>query len=118
MNEQRLLTRPDIQGLVVSAVHDFAASERDLELAPLSDETALFGEDGLLSSIGLVSVLVAIESEIEDRHGISIVIADERAVSQTRSPFRTVGALTDYVTLLVTEPNEAEANHALEAMGE
>lgn len=66
-------------------------------------DTLLFGESGLLDSVGLVSLIVAVEQEIEGDLGASIVLADERAMSQASSPFRTVGALADYAATLVQE---------------
>jgi hypothetical protein len=40
---------------------------------------------------------------VREQFGGSLVLADERAMSQTRSPFRTVGSLADYA-LQVHEP--------------
>ena len=65
--------------------------------------TALFGKDGQLDSLGLVNLLVIIEQNIEDEFDISITIADERAMSQKHSPFRAVGTLVDYINMLLNE---------------
>lgn len=59
-------------------------------------DTALFGPDGLLDSIALVSLVVAVEEAVEDGHGVSVTLADQRALSRSRSPFRTVGSLAEY----------------------
>jgi acyl carrier protein len=69
----------------------------------LSRDTLLFGDAGLLDSVGLVSLIVAIEQEIENDLGVSIVLADERAMSQKHSPFRSIGALADYAATLLSE---------------
>ena len=37
-----------------------------------------------------------VEQEIEDRHGTSVALADEKALSQSSSPYRTVGTLAEY----------------------
>jgi len=37
---------------------------------------------------------------VEEQHGVALVLADERAMSQTRSPFLSVGTLADYVCQL------------------
>lgn len=67
-------------------------------------DTVLFGDsNGLLDSFGLVNLIVALEAAVEEELGVAIILADERAMSQKHSPFRTVGALADYVTLLVEE---------------
>ncbi len=62
----------------------------------ITPDTPLFGKNGILDSIGLVTLIVAVEQAIEDRYQISVALADERAFSQKRSPFRSVAALADY----------------------
>jgi len=66
-------------------------------------DAPLYGRDGSLDSLGLVSLLAAVEQAVEEEYGVTITLADERAVSQKHSPFRTVGSLADYVALLVSE---------------
>ena len=56
----------------------------------------LFGEDGVFDSMGLVSLIVAVEQEIEDRFGKAVALADERALSRSSSPYRTVETLAYY----------------------
>ena len=66
-------------------------------------DAPLFGRDGVLDSLGLVSFVVAVEQAIESELGITLTLADEKAMSQKHSPFRTVGALADYVENLMKE---------------
>jgi acyl carrier protein len=66
-------------------------------------ETSLFGANALLDSAALVSLLVEVEQRINDAVGTEILIADDRAMSQTRSPFRTIGTLAEYVVTLLSE---------------
>ncbi len=66
----------------------------------ISDETRLIGRNALFDSMGLVSLVVEVEQLLESEHDIVVMLADERAMSQTRSPFLSVGSLTDYVMLL------------------
>jgi acyl carrier protein len=67
------------------------------QIAAHGSETALFGKGGCLDSLGLVSFIVAVETEIEDRFGETLTLADERAMSQRHSPFRTVLSLAEYI---------------------
>jgi hypothetical protein len=46
---------------------------------------------------------VNIEQRLSDGNGISVTYADERAMSEDKSSFRTVHTLFDYVSLLVEE---------------
>jgi acyl carrier protein len=68
-----------------------------------SRDTALFGQDGKLDSLGLVNFIVASEQKIREDFGQPITLADERAMSQRNSPFRTIGTLTDYIFELLKE---------------
>lgn len=74
--------------------------ERQLEK---STDTVLFGKSGKLDSLGLVNLIVEVEQKIEDEFSVSLTIADERALSQKVSPFKTVGYLGDYIAILLEE---------------
>jgi D-alanine--poly(phosphoribitol) ligase subunit 2 len=65
--------------------------------APLNAETVLFGKTGLLSSIQLVMLTVALEQQIEDATGTALTLADEKAMSQGNSPFKTIGSLSHLI---------------------
>jgi acyl carrier protein len=60
-------------------------------------DAPLYGRDGVLDSLGLVSFVVAVEQAIGGELGLTLTLADEKAMSQKHSPFRTIGALADYV---------------------
>lgn len=60
-------------------------------------ETKLFGEGAALDSIGLVTFLVGVEQEINDRFLLEVSLMDERAFSRNHSPFRTISTLIDYI---------------------
>ena len=72
----------------------------------LTKESRLFGEDGVLDSMGLVSMIIAVEQAIEDEYDISITIANAKAMSRKNSPFATVNALADYIVELIEAENE------------
>lgn len=73
--------------------------------AEIDADAALFGEFGLLDSVGLVSLVVAVEQAIEDELGVQVGLADERALSQRVSPYRTIGTLAEYATGLLAGPD-------------
>ncbi len=82
------------------------AKELNEELAnkiPLEQgaDAPLFGKDGVLDSIALVTLIVAVEQAVEDEFDTALTIADEKAMSQKISPFRTVGSLAEYIQKLV-----------------
>jgi acyl carrier protein len=61
-----------------------------------ADDAPLFGEGGALDSMDLVTFVADVEEEINDRYEASIVVADSRALSRSRSPFRALSALAEY----------------------
>lgn len=66
----------------------------------LGEDAPVYGREGALDSLSLVSLILLIEEKAEDEFGKTIAITDDRAMSQFRSPFRTIGAIADYVTAL------------------
>ena len=65
----------------------------------LQADTALFGTDGFLDSMALVTLVVALEQGIEERFGVSVQLADARVLSQEHSPYSTIHALAEYALL-------------------
>jgi len=72
-----------------------------------SADAVLLGESGALDSFGLVNLVVALEQRIEDEFGVSLTLADEKAMSYSRSPFRSVTTLADYVQALLNNASHA-----------
>lgn len=65
--------------------------------ATVDADTALFGIGGWLDSMGLVTLVVEVEQVLAERYGLRVTLADDRAMSQRNSPFRTVGTLVAYI---------------------
>ena len=74
--------------------------DKDQQLK-LSTETVLLGKEGNVDSILLVNLVVAIEQRIEDEFDIEVNLADERALFEKESPFRTIGTLIDYISQII-----------------
>ena len=88
---------------IITMIINEASSIIDLENDEINFDTTIYGNDSRLDSLGLVNLLVTIEQNIEDEFDVSITIADEKAMSQKRSPFRTIGTLADYIDMLLRE---------------
>ena len=95
--------RKTIENLIINAVKELNEQLPQEQQLAKSTKTVIFGKDGRLDSLGLVNLLVIIEQNIEDEFDVIITIADERAMSQKRSPFRTIGTLADYIDMLLRE---------------
>jgi acyl carrier protein len=70
-------------------------------------QTRLVGSQSVLGSMQLVSLIIAIEREVEDALGITLTLADERALSMKESPFRTIQSLASYIEVLISEKQNA-----------
>lgn len=97
------MDRAALVNLIVTCVRDFRVTLPNAGDVPVEPTTRLFGPSGLLDSLGLVSVIVDIEQRLADEHGLTVSLMDDRAMSQSRSPFRTPETLADYIQGLVAE---------------
>ena len=68
-----------------------------------SPDTVLYGESSSIDSIGLINIIVTVEQNIEDDFEKSITLADQKAMSQKQSPFKTVESLAKYIQILIEE---------------
>ena len=91
----------ELESLIVGTLRELNEQERLVPEDHFGTDTPLFGRDGILDSVGLVSLVVAVEQAIEDRWGVSVSLADEKALSQRQSPYRTVGSLAQYAGQLI-----------------
>src|SRR5437016_12233957 len=78
--------------------------DRQLSKTP---DTRLLGSQSVLDSLRLVSLLITIEREVEDTIGVTLTLADERALSLRESPFRTIESLASYIEVLISEAQNA-----------
>lgn len=65
------------------------------------EQTKLFGKGSDLDSLGLVNFIVSVEENINNAFDVSVSIADEKAMSQKNSPFKSVESLADYILELI-----------------
>ena len=96
------MTNSDIQKIIFDAIEMTNNAREEDKQIPVSEETELYGTSGHLDSMGLVAFLVDIEESFQDNE-INITLSDERAMSQSNSPFRNVQSLTDYIATLIKE---------------
>src|SRR5665213_75061 len=69
-------------------------------------ETVILGSGGKLDSLSIVSFLMLAEQMLENEFNFPVGLADERAMSQERSPFRTLSTMADYIGQLLKEKGE------------
>ena len=93
------INKKDIITIIINEV----SSIIDLENDEINFDTTIYGNDSRLDSLGLINLIVAVEQNIEDEFDVNITIADERAMSQKHSPFRTIESLANYIEMLLKE---------------
>lgn len=97
-----MMNKDDVKEILIKIVVEETQALLDSE-ENLNEATVLLGAEGILDSMGLVSLIVAVEQDVEDEFGKEITIADAKSMSQKNSPFRTVGSLVDYIDNLLNE---------------
>jgi acyl carrier protein len=78
----------------LASVREFASGGASAEY---SEETVLVGNQAVLDSLGVVSLIIEVEQTLEIDDDLSLTLASDKAMSQKNSPFRTVGVLADYI---------------------
>ena len=90
----------------IDEINKLSLSARKLDKTP---DVKLYGKDGQLDSLMLVNLIVAIEQNIEEEFEVSLTIADEKAMSQKNSPFRTISSLAEYLEVLLNKESPAKS---------
>jgi D-alanine--poly(phosphoribitol) ligase subunit 2 len=95
------MTLPSSHDGVLSMVYEAVARtnedlEPELRIEARPDEM-LMGPEAKLDSLGFVSLILEIEALARERLGVTLELVNDRALSQERSPFRTLESLVAYV---------------------
>ena len=93
----------DVLAAVLAAVAEYNEQLDDDRKLDLTPETPLLGRSSKLDSFGLVNLIILVEERLLDKFDQSVTLADERAMSQEHSPFRSVQSLSDYAYALLSE---------------
>ena len=92
-----------IEAIIVECLKDLNDDIESESLENPDTDTKTFGEGGALDSLALVSLISDLEEEIHDSFDKDVTLADEKAMSQRRSPFGSVESLTEYIEILIKE---------------
>lgn len=88
---------------IFAAIDEINEQFEEKQRLPKAIDTVLFGASSTLDSLGLVNLIVATEQRLEEIFNLTLTLADERAMSQKNSPFRTVETLAEYISTLLPE---------------
>jgi hypothetical protein len=92
-----------VEGLVYEAV---ARTNEDLEPEMRIDarpDQVLIGPGATLDSLGFVTLILEIETLVHEKLDLAVELVNDQALSQERSPFRTLASLTEYVTASIAD---------------
>ena len=100
--------RATVVQMVIDCLREIAPNDSSVKDGELSEETPLLGAKSGLDSIALVTLIAELEQQIEERFDCQLVLADDRAMSRLRSPFRRIGVLADYIVERMAEEDSGE----------
>jgi hypothetical protein len=99
--------RDDVLRIIVVSIQELNPSLEEPVLLEEGESALLYSDAGSLDSLALVTLISSVEQGIEDELGASVSLTDERALSQARSPFRTIGSLADFTVGLLADGVDA-----------
>lgn len=90
------LTREQVSATILAAIQRLNQSRPETAALPCHAEAPLYTDGSPLDSMGLVALLFDVEDELREL-GWDGSLSDERAMSRTQSPFRSVPALVEFI---------------------
>jgi hypothetical protein len=97
------MTKIEIQKAVISVFDQIVINSDKSYNGIIDEHTPIMGAESPFDSIDLVTFIVTLEQMIEDDWSLLLTLADDRAMSQSISPFKTIGTICDYIELLIKE---------------
>lgn len=85
-----------VQNIIYEALENISDELENNELKTPTLQTKIYGVDGNLDSLALVSFIADLE-EMLGGIGIDIVLADEKTMSARNSPFKDVETLIQHI---------------------
>ena len=90
------MNKTEIAEIIINAVKEYI----DDENVAITKSAILLGNNAVVDSIGLVNLIVDVESELAEKD-IEVTLTSEDAMSRRKSPFRSVDTLSDYIIELI-----------------
>ncbi len=84
----------EIRNVLISIVVEYLESQ-DMKI-DVDNDTVLFGDGAILDSMGLVNIVIDVESAFLDK-GYEISLTSETAMSRRQSPFRNISTLSEFI---------------------
>ena len=92
-----------IRDLIAKALDEINEQLEDEKKVVLTDDTRFIGKNACLDSISFVTFISILEELIEENINKSVQLVNEKAFSETNSPFYSVETLINYIETLISE---------------
>ena len=84
----------DIEKIIIEVLAEYLRTQEiDHQI---ESETMIFGENGILDSMGIVNLIVDLEAYFSDK-GVDLDLTSEKALSLRNSPFRSVATIAEFI---------------------
>ena len=93
--------RNEVIDIIVETIKDYNEDLEEDHKIPLDHDKSFYGSGSNLDSLGLVSFIIGLEQNIENKLDKTISLADERAMSQKSNPYKNINSLADYIIKLL-----------------
>ena len=93
--------RKEVINTIIKTIEEYNVSLEKNNQLPTDPDKSIYGEGSTLDSLGLVSFVIGLEQNIEDKFDQAISLADERAMSQKSNPYSNINSLADYIIKLL-----------------
>lgn len=90
------MTRSQIEAIVLDALRMANQARTDDNQLTVAPDAPLFGDNGQLDSLGMVTLIIDIEEALAES-GCNVTLTAERAMSRSQSPFKDVPSLVAYI---------------------
>ncbi len=90
------MNKEKIQQIVYGVIRNYCQDNAVALPDELTEHTPLIGSGRILDSMGLVNIIVDIETAFLDE-GVELSLTSEAAMSGRISPFRSVGSLCSFI---------------------
>jgi len=101
MDRQRLISM--MTGLLQATLDD----QNEHGAVTATPSLPLVGENAAITSMRLVSFIADLETTLASDYGLNLTLVSEQALSRSKSPFRSVDALADYILELTGSADQA-----------
>ena len=84
----------DIEKIIIEVLAEYLRTQ-ELD-HQIDKKTMIFGEEGILDSMGIVNLIVDLEGYFSDK-GVELDLTSEKALSLRNSPFRSVATISEFI---------------------